>query len=171
MEQGKHIQSYIIPCILQTLNSNRFIARPARGTYSASKFAIEAIHESLSHEVESFGIRVLIVEPGAFRTPFSSRLITPAHYQDNGGFSEGYQGTAVDQMVRGMSDSTEFMKLIKGDPQKAARAIVNAVDGGHEYLRLPLGADCVVALESKIGSLQRDLDLTREVARSTGVDE
>ncbi|GLI80244.1 hypothetical protein PoHVEF18_008597 [Penicillium ochrochloron] len=148
-----------------------FIARPARGTYSASKFAIEAIHESLSHEVESFGIRVLIVEPGAFRTPFSSRLITPAHYQDNGGFSEGYQGTAVEQMVRGMSDSTEFMKLIKGDPQKAARAIVNAVDGGHEYLRLPLGADCVVALESKIGSLQRDLDLTREVARSTGVDE
>jgi short-subunit dehydrogenase len=148
-----------------------FIARPARGTYSASKFAIEAIHESLSHEIETFGIRVLIVEPGAFRTPFSSRLITPAQYQDNGGFSEGYQGTAVEQMVRGMRNSTEFMKLIKGDPRKAARAILDAVEGGHEYLRLPLGVDCVVALESKIGSLQRDLDLTREVARSTGVDE
>lgn len=150
---------------------SRFIARPARGTYSASKFAIEAIHESLSHEVSTFGIRVLIVEPGAFRTPFSSRLITPAQYQDNGGFSQGYQGTAVEQMVRGMSDSTGFMKIIKGDPKKAARAILEAVEGGHEYLRLPLGVDCVVALENKIGGLQRDLNLTREMASSTGVDE
>jgi NAD(P)-dependent dehydrogenase (short-subunit alcohol dehydrogenase family) len=146
---------------------NRFIARPARGTYSASKFAIEAIHESLSHEVETFGIRVLIVEPGAFRTPFASRIITPAQHQENGGFSQGYQGTAVEQMIRRTSNSTEFLSLVKGDPQKAARAILEAVDGGHEYLRLPLGADCVAALESKIGSLQRDLDLTREVARST----
>ncbi|KAF3403500.1 Retinol dehydrogenase 8 [Penicillium rolfsii] len=148
-----------------------FIARPSRGTYSASKFAIEAIHESLSQEVDSFGIRVLIVEPGAFRTPFASRIITPAKYRDTGGFSAEYQGTAVDQMVRGMTNSTEFMRLVKGDPQKAARAILNAVESGHEYLRLPLGADCVVALESKIESLQRDLELTREVARSTGADE
>lgn len=132
---------------------SRFIARPARGTYSASKFAIEAIHESLSQEVETFGIRVLIVEPGAFRTPFSSRIITPAQHQGNGGFSQGYQDTAVEQMVRGMSNSTEFMNLVKGDPRKAARAIMTAVEGGHEYLRLPLGADCVMALESKISSL------------------
>lgn len=111
------------------------------------------------------------MEPGAFRTPFASRIITPAKYQDNGGFSEGYTGTAVEHMVRGMTNNAEFMSLAKGDPQKAARAILDAVEEGHEYLRLPLGADCVVALESKIGSLQRDLDLTREVASATGVDE
>jgi hypothetical protein len=74
-------------------------------------------------------------------------------------------------MVRGMSDTAQFLELIKGDPQKAARAILKAVEGGHEYLRLPLGVDCVVALESKIASLQRDLELTREMASSTGVDE
>lgn len=151
-------------------NSNRFIARPARGTYSASKFAIEAIHESLSHEVKSFGIRVLIVEPGAFRTPFASRIITPAQYQSIGGFSPGYGGTVVEQMVRGMSNSEQFLSLVKGDPQKAARVILKAVEEGHEHLRLPLGTDCVVALESKIGSLQRDLDLTREMASSTDVE-
>ena len=150
---------------------HRFIARPGRGAYSASKFAIEAIHESLSYEVESFGIRVLIVEPGAFRTPFASRIITPAQHQENGGFSPGYEGTSVEKMVRGMSDTAQFLELIKGDPQKAARAILKAVEGGHEYLRLPLGVDCVVALESKIASLQRDLDVTRELASSTGVDE
>lgn len=111
------------------------------------------------------------MEPGAFRTPFSSRIITPAQHQSNGGSSPGYEGTCVEQMVRGMSDTTQFLDSVKGDPQKAAKAILKAVGGGQEYLRLPLGADCVVALESKIGSLQKDLDLTRAMASSTGVDE
>lgn len=70
-----------------------------------------------------------------------------------------------------MSDTAQFNDSIKGDPQKAAMAILNAVDRGHVYLRLPLGGDCVVALEGKIASLQRDLDLTREIASSTGVVE
>lgn len=174
MELGECLQIYLTcykqnPRLLILLH--RFIARPARGAYSASKFAIEAIHESLSHEVESLGIRVLIVEPGAFRTPFASRIITPAQHQGNGGFSPGYEGTSVEKMVRGMSDTAQFVDSIKGDPRKAAMAILKAVEGGREYLRLPLGMDCVVALEGKIASLQRDLDLTREMASSTGIDE
>ncbi|KAJ5491753.1 hypothetical protein N7539_003320 [Penicillium diatomitis] len=76
-----------------------FIARPGRGTYSASKFAIEAIHESLSHEVQKFGIRVLIVAPGAFGTSFASRIVILSKYQKSGGYSEDYQGTSVQQMV------------------------------------------------------------------------
>ncbi|KAJ5150845.1 uncharacterized protein N7482_010097 [Penicillium canariense] len=147
-----------------------FTARPGRAAYSASKFAIEAIHESLSDEIETFGIKVLIVEPGAFRTPFASRIITPAQYRSNGGFSQAYQGTSVEKMVRGMSDTTGMPGWLKGDPQKAAKAILDAVENGHEYLRMPLGADCVTALESKMNSLQRDFDLTRAVANSTGVD-
>jgi hypothetical protein len=113
---------------------------------------------------------VLIVEPGAFRTPFVNSIITPVAYQSVGGFSPGYRGTVVEQMVRGMSSGNEFLNFVKGDPQKAARVILKAVEEGHEYLRLPLGTDCVVALENKIASLQRDLDLTSEMARSTDVE-
>ncbi|KAK2756648.1 hypothetical protein FQN54_005093 [Arachnomyces sp. PD_36] len=147
-----------------------FIARPARGTYSASKFAIEAIHESLSYEVKSFGVNVLIVEPGAFRTPFSSRILTPARYENSGGFSEAYKGTVVDQMVGATKNLMSIADFVKGDPDKAAGAIVKAVAEGHDYLRLPLGKDCVAALESKIGELQRDLDATRSIATATDVD-
>lgn len=148
-----------------------FIARPGRSTYSASKFAIEAIHESLAQEVASFGLKVLIVEPGAFRTPFSSRIITPAKYSSADGYSEAYKGTAVAQMVGLTKDPMSVADLLRGDPDKAARAILNAVDSGdYSYLRMPLGKDCVVALESKIGQLQRDLEATREVAVATDVD-
>jgi hypothetical protein len=61
-------------------------------------------------------------------------------------------------------------EFVKGDPGKAAVAIVKAVADGHEYLRLPLGPDCVSALEAKIGNLQKDLEATRLIASSTDVD-
>ncbi|KAL9616945.1 MAG: hypothetical protein Q9160_008215 [Pyrenula sp. 1 TL-2023] len=148
-----------------------FIARPARATYSASKFAIEAIHESLAAEVSSFGLKVLIVEPGAFRTPFSSRILTPEKYSSADGYSEAYKGTIVAQMVGGTKNMMSTPDFIRGDPDKAARAILDAVNSGdYSYLRLPLGKDCVVALETKIGQLQSDLDATREVASATDVD-
>ncbi|KAJ5921014.1 Glucose/ribitol dehydrogenase [Penicillium verhagenii] len=147
---------------------NSFIARPGRGTYSASKFGIEAIHESLSHEVKTLGIKVLIVEPGAFRTPFSNRAIMSSRFEN--GFSEGYKGTVVEQMVNSFRGLTSIPDYIKGDPEKAARAIIKVTVTGHDYLRMPLGKDCVVALDSKIGELQRDLEATRAIASATDVD-
>ena len=147
-----------------------FIARPARGTYSASKFAVEAIHESLSYEVKNFGIKVLIVEPGVFRTPFSSRIVTPARYADSNGYSNTYKGTAVEDMLVAARDIMRIPDFFQGDPDKAARAIIRAVADGHDYLRMPLGPDCVEALESKIGQLRSDLEATREVATGTDFD-
>lgn len=148
--------------------NDSFIARAGRATYSASKFGIEAVHESLSHEVKTLGIKVLIVEPGAFRTPFSSRIITPSRFEN--GFSEAYKGTAVEQMVAGFRRSPSIPDHFKGDPDKAAQAIIKATVTGYDYLRMPLGSDCVVALESKIADLQRDLEATRLIATGTDID-
>jgi short-subunit dehydrogenase len=149
---------------------NSFIAHPGRASYSASKFAIEAVHESLSYEVSTFGIKVLIVEPGAFHTPFACRIITPAQYDDTNGFSEAYKNTAVSQMIGISRNLTSIPDWCKGDPDKAAHAILNAVTSGHTYLRLPLGPDCVAALQTKIGELQADLDATRSTAVATNAD-
>lgn len=108
------------------------------------------------------------MEPGAFRTPFSSRIITTSHLEN--GFSDGYKGTAVEQMVTGSRQLTSIPDYVKGDPDKAAQAIIKATVSGYDYLRMPLGKDCVVALESKIGELQRDLEATRAIATATDVD-
>lgn len=59
---------------------------------------------------------------------------------------------------------------MRGCPDKAGRAIVNAVDDGHDYLRMILGSDCVAALEQKLGSLHHDLEATRSIAMSTDID-
>ncbi|KAI0535110.1 hypothetical protein GGR58DRAFT_480487 [Xylaria digitata] len=149
-----------------------FIARPGRGIYSASKFAIEAIHESLIQEAETLGVKVLIVEPGAFRTPFSTRLITPAAHESTGGFSKPYKGTALDSMVTMSKGITDVPPphLVRGCPDKAGREIVKAVDNGYNYLRMILGPDCVAAMEQKLGSLHHDFDATKAIAMSTDID-
>ncbi|KAI0446177.1 hypothetical protein F4803DRAFT_559571 [Xylaria telfairii] len=149
-----------------------FIARPGRSSYSASKFAIEAIHESLVDEVETLGVKVLIVEPGAFRTAFAARILTPAAHESTGGLSEPYRGTALDKMVtmsKGVTGASPAL-LLRGCPDKAGREIVKAVDNGHDYLRLILGPDCIAAMNQKLGSLHHDLEATKAIAMSTDID-
>ncbi|TRX97286.1 hypothetical protein FHL15_002080 [Xylaria flabelliformis] len=146
-----------------------FIARPGRGPYSASKFAIEAIHESLAQEVEALGIKVLIVEPGVFRTAFATRCVTPAAHESTGGFSEPYKGTALDKMISMFKNPSAASPalVLRGSPEKASREIVKAVDNGHDYLRMLLGPDCIAAMDQKLGSLHSDLEATRAIAMST----
>lgn len=110
------------------------------------------------------------MEPGAFRTPFSSRVLTPARFENNGGFSEAYKGTPVEQMIDATRNMGNIPEFVRGDPKKAAKAIIDAIERGHGYLRLPLGTDCVKALEKKIEELKNDLDTTRSVALSTDVE-
>lgn len=73
-------------------------------------------------------------------------------------------------MVSGAGNINKIPEFIKGDPEKAARAILEAVEQGHNYLRLPLGPDCVKALETKISQLNHDLEATRAIASSTDTD-
>ncbi|KAI1179169.1 NAD(P)-binding protein [Nemania sp. FL0916] len=150
-----------------------YMSPPGRGAYIASKLAIEAIHECLKNEVEELGIKVLIVQPGSFRTSWAAHCKSPAAYQDTRGFSEGYRGTAVEQWV-GMTQNIKTAPLpdvIKGDPDKAGREIVKAVIEGHGYLRLLLGPDCVQAAEQRLGERYQDLEATRAIAMSTDVEE
>lgn len=125
----------------------------------------------MSHEIKNFGVRVLIVEPGIFRTQFSSRLVMPAAHEPSG-YSDAYEDTELGDMVRlskGLS-GTSTSRIVWGDPDIAAKHIVQAVTGGHSFLRLILGSDCVLAMERRLQEWHHDLDATRHVATSTDTE-
>ena len=64
--------------IVNISSQGGFIGFPGTGYYNATKFAVEGLSEALAKEVASFGIKVLIVEPGPFRTDWAGRsLKTP----------------------------------------------------------------------------------------------
>jgi NAD(P)-dependent dehydrogenase (short-subunit alcohol dehydrogenase family) len=141
---------------------------PTCAIYSASKFALEAWSESLSKEVRSLGIRVLIVEPGGFRTNFFSKkalqIVSP---------SQAYEGE--DHPVRktlGKFGNVNAERL--GDPMAAAKAIFEVVVGvglgeglSDGVLRLPLGSDCYERAVKSHESRWRELALLEQVALNT----
>ena len=103
------------------------VAFPMIGHYCASKWAFEALHESLAQEVQGFGIAVTLIEPGAYATSFGSPeslKIAPGMdiYND------------LRQQIWGHMSSME-----RGDPQATAEAVLQIVDAERPPLRFMLG--------------------------------
>ncbi|MEU7916448.1 SDR family NAD(P)-dependent oxidoreductase [Microbispora bryophytorum] len=129
---------------------------PGLGGYDAAKHALEAFSEALSSELEPLGVRVLLVEPGMFRTKISSNMVlapeNPAYQESSGGLR---------QMVAGIAGNEP------GDPAKAASAIIEVLDAENPPLRLVLGGDAVDALRAHHESLLADMVTWETLSRST----
>lgn len=129
--------------------------------YSATKAALEQLSEGLADEVAPFGIKVLIVEPGAFRTNLFGK--GAAYFsQENPAYREKVGTTR--QMVQGSGGSQP------GDPAKAAAAIRLALDAEKTPLRLALGADAVDFLTAHLDSVRAELTEWEKVSRRTDFD-
>ncbi|MET7748891.1 SDR family NAD(P)-dependent oxidoreductase [Micromonospora sp. NPDC005367] len=131
---------------------------PGLGAYQAAKFAVEGFSEVLANETAPFGVKVIIVEPGAFRTDWqgtSMRLHdVGADYQDSVGRMH---------RLRRETDGAQ-----PGDPARAAAVIVDIV--GHEAppRRLLLGADAVEAALRSGAERNAEAEEWAEISRSTG---
>jgi NAD(P)-dependent dehydrogenase (short-subunit alcohol dehydrogenase family) len=128
------------------------------GAYSATKFALEGLSEALALEVAPHGVKVLIVEPGAFRTGFAgSRALrqstaTPAYEETVG-------------TVRTLLPNSDGRQ--PGDPAKAAAAIVAALNAEQTPLRLPLGNDAVDGILTHLRANLDEIRIWESTSRST----
>jgi NAD(P)-dependent dehydrogenase (short-subunit alcohol dehydrogenase family) len=129
------------------------------GFYAASKFAVEGMSQSLAQEVAPLGIKVMLVEPGAFRTDFLSEHSIRTHQIGVSDYAStaGAALTALENMAG---------KQI-GDPDRAARAIINAVRSPEPPLHLVLGSDAFRRTLEKQKRFAGELDAWKDVTLST----
>ncbi len=114
--------------ILGTSSNLGHVTLPVIGYYCSSKWAFEAIHESLAAEVKDFGIKVTIIEPGAYATEFGS--------QDSLKFATGmdiYEDFKTQFFGR-------LRGLERGDPEATPQALFQVVDAENPPLRFNLGS-------------------------------
>lgn len=107
---------------------------PGSGYYAASKCALEGLSGGLRAEVEPLGIKVIVVEPGAFRTDFAGRSLTQSEK-----VIKDYEQTAGARRIgKDTSHGTQ-----PGDPDKAAELMIMAAETKDAPFRLLLGTDAV----------------------------
>ena len=126
----------------------------ATGFYHATKFAVEGLSESLAQEVEPLGIKVLIVEPGPFRTDWAGRSTsrTPVEIKD-------YESTVGARMASSQNGSGKQ----QGDPVRGCEAIIKAVEAENTPLRLLLGEPAYRMAMEKIDLLKANFEAWKEV--------
>jgi NAD(P)-dependent dehydrogenase (short-subunit alcohol dehydrogenase family) len=129
---------------------------PGMGAYQAAKFAVEGFSEVLASEVKPFGIDVVIVEPGGFRTDWqgSSMQLHPA-------------GPDYDQTVGEFNRMREKTNGTQpGDPVRGARVIVDVVDAPQPPRRLLLGAQAVVVAREAGAVRAAELEQWADISRA-----
>ncbi|NKM97002.1 SDR family NAD(P)-dependent oxidoreductase [Rhizobium leguminosarum bv. viciae] len=133
------------------------VAFAATGYYHATKFAVEALSESLSHEVKPLGIDVTILEPGAFRTDWAGRSMV-----ESSTVIEDYAETSGKrrQATRSISGNQP------GDPARAATAIISAFEADVPPLRLLLGAPALKIARERLDALRANFDAWAETTLS-----
>ena len=114
--------------ILGTSSNLGHVTLPVIGYYCSSKWAFEAIHESLAAEVKPFGIKVTIIEPGAYATEFGS----PESLKFATGM-DVYENFKNDFFTR-------LRTMKRGDPDATPQALFQVVDAENPPLRFNLGS-------------------------------
>jgi NADP-dependent 3-hydroxy acid dehydrogenase YdfG len=141
--------------ILNLSSIGGVVASPGMGFYNATKFAVEGISEALAAEVAPLGIRVTIIEPGPFRTDFLGRsgVVAKTRITD-------YDSTAGN-MRKYFAENAGKQK---GDPLRAAHAMMQVVESPEPPLRLLLGRSALERLRGKLANWEKEIAAWEKVA-------
>jgi len=148
--------------IVQVSSIAGFRGTNGLSVYNASKFAVEGFSEALAQEMAPFGVKVMLVEPGPFRTNWAGSsavrtgLVMPEYAETAGARIaqiEGYSGSQP------------------GDPAKAALAILHAMAHENPPLHLPLGALAIAGFKAKMEALSAEIDAWEWLGTDTAYTE
>src|SRR5215204_438301 len=136
-----------------------FVGFPGVGYYNATKFAVNGFSEALQKEVAPLGIKVIVVQPSGFRTDWAGRSANDAphtitDYMETAGANQA--------AIRGYSGNQP------GDPVRAAKAIVEAVESENSPFNLFLGRAALKNARLRLEALQKNVEDWAEV--SEGAD-
>jgi NADP-dependent 3-hydroxy acid dehydrogenase YdfG len=133
-------------------------SNPGSGYYSATKYAVEGMSDALSKELTPLGIKVVVIEPGAFRTDFAGRSLTGTQTE-----IQDYIETAGKR--RKENDHTHGTQ--PGDPHKAAQTTIKIAESDTVPFRLLLGSDAIQVIRPELESQLKELDNWKKISLST----
>jgi NAD(P)-dependent dehydrogenase (short-subunit alcohol dehydrogenase family) len=147
--------------IINITSMGGYITLPGIGYYCGSKFALEAISETLGNEVRDFGIRVTAIAPGQFRTDWAGRSMI--------------------RTERTISDYDKLMDPVRkarqeksgkqpGEPDKAAHVLLKIIEAEQPPSHLLLGSDALKLVRERLENLSTEFTLWEKVTRSTDFD-
>ena len=139
-----------------------FIGFASSGYYSASKHAVEGWSDSLAQEAGPLGINVTCVEPGPFRTDWAGRSLhqTPSKLPD-------YAETAAARM----KSTSEYSGTQKGDPARAAKAMIAITEHDNPPRHLVLGAWGYEAVTEKLKERLAQIEAWKQTSVETDFPE
>ena len=134
------------------------ITAPGSGYYSATKCAIEGLSDGLRKEVSPLGIKVIVVEPGEFRTDFSGRSLKQSRT-----VIADYAETAGRRRIE--NDTTDGHQM--GDPARGAQLIITAVEASNPPSLLLLGSDAVRVVNDALDKVRAEVEAWKKYSFTT----
>ncbi len=137
------------------------VGTPGASIYNSTKFAVEGLSEALAGELAPFGIKVTLIEPGAFRTDFANRSLKVAPY--------------LPEYESALSQTRKYYETIggqqPGDPAQAARAMIALADHPNPPLRLPMGKIALQRIRNKLSQYESEIDAWEKTILETDFPE
>ena len=119
------------------------IGFPGMSAYVSSKFALEGLSESMSYELEPFGIKVVIIEPGVIRTNFKKNSVMSKKSLDSSSISP------YSSIIQKIDSSISSMVEHATPPEEVAKTILHATISNNPELRYLVGNDMIMMAETK----------------------
>jgi NAD(P)-dependent dehydrogenase (short-subunit alcohol dehydrogenase family) len=141
--------------------AGRAAIMPLNAWYHASKFGLEALSDVLRVEVASFGVQVVIIEPGFFRTNIGETT------RDRAAAAKEHKGSPYAHAYERMTQALDFVERVAPDADVVARVIASAVESARPRKRYLVGLDALAAAASQAVTPREITDLAMRL--STGL--